>query len=393
MFTFKSYYKQVHEVEGCNKVTLYQGYRNFRVYAPKPSSKTQYKTEKVNGKTYIAYDEKLNQKNKKEYKKLKNAVKKRMKQSFKNMRFYLKEFAEPNECQNGVNAHFYVAAFDTDPKEFYAAFELAFENKDPFVFTEGANGDPIPEFAKVDDSCPKKDTNGDTEPTETNSVIPSVSVSTDTGTDTDLDDTSEMSSTGTATSPDEGEKNTLPTPNQPTVSSGVTTNSPSLPLKMDGYWDTPQFIGGHVIDTFLTLNTVTGISGPDSSIKLNFTTVDKQGILLYAASNQNKKDFFLMYVRHGRVEIMFDLGMGVKKIETGTNVLDGEEHQVAFDRRLRYYEVRVDNEKKISGNYVTGASRFWVGEVFVAKIEKKIFFATHFLKIDQGEAWPTLFFF
>lgn len=322
-FRFKDFYTYEEELVDCPKVKFHYGYRNFRVYAPKSPSKEKYSVQTFGTgseqKTYIAFDAKLKNSKSREFRKLKRAVMKKMSESISDTRFYFKKFTPPGKKSNGIgiDAYFVMATFDQTDGDFYKKFAKYSETY-PFTFMDRATGKvldvEIPSEAEIEINEPELD------PTE------------------------------------------LPVEKDENSSSQSPPNQiiPVIPEVFDlqtQNWQIPQFIGGKIPNSYMTLQTVQGLKGSDSSITIQFKTSDKEGVLLYSdSSKKSSKDFFLIYINEGRVHVMLDLGKAVQKIVTETNVLDGRTHSVTFNRVQRTFEVNIDNGLEVkTGNGAPGA--------------------------------------
>ena len=98
-------------------------------------------------------------------------------------------------------------------------------------------------------------------------------------------------------------------------------------------WEIPQFSGGDLGESQLTLRTASGIEGPESSIEIQFKTVDNEGVLLYASTRRNDiQDFLLIGLKEGSVVVWFDMGQGVQRISSGFKVVGDQWHVLAFHR-------------------------------------------------------------
>ena len=100
-----------------------------------------------------------------------------------------------------------------------------------------------------------------------------------------------------------------------------------------GIWQTPQFSGGELGESQLTLGTASGIEGPESSIEIQFKSIDSEGVILYASTRRNDiQDFLLIGVKEGCVVVWFDMGQGVQRVSSGFKVVGDQWHVLAFHR-------------------------------------------------------------
>ncbi|KAL3860973.1 hypothetical protein ACJMK2_007067, partial [Sinanodonta woodiana] len=127
--------------------------------------------------------------------------------------------------------------------------------------------------------------------------------------------------------------------------------------------------------TYLKYNNEVEMTQPaqkDNKFKLQFKTVEKNGLLLFQSSGPSiLGDYLSLSVVNGRVEFSYNLGkqseINIFKLRSTLDVGDGVWHTVIAYREKRHGSLQVDQEQPIVGDSDNGATQLdtegilWIG--------------------------------
>ena len=331
---FKHYYTKISELESCNNVKFYRGYKNFRILAPKNNNKEKYRISIVNNKRYITFSDELNDKSSPAYKKLKSAIKKKMYKMVEDLRLYLDRFTEPKETF-GINAWFIIAAYDSTDQQVYDRLRVFNRPHFTVLDEQGQNIELRPLIGAYS--------------TESGSQI--------------VNPTVDVPIVATPNENKNMEKIRPFIPNENEIIQPMLPHRPKIEFNLNGFWTVPQFIGGELSNSYLTLKLVSGLGGTESSVSLTFKTVDKEGILLFSMSKEGKQDFILIYLKEWRINLMIDLGKGIQKVVISKiKLLPNQFYTLNFIRIQNEFVLQVDDLDPYSAKYAPNAINLNIDE-------------------------------